>query len=412
MKKLFFSLSAAALLAVGCAENVVVDKNPIADPNAIGFELGTGKMLSRATDNTLSTLQTDPAGFGVYAFSGVAESQTNPLITYIDNKAYVYTDGEWNWSGADAPWQYWPEVGKYPISFFAYYPKASVTTLLSLDVNSATYEIADAVGSQVDYLAANHVNVTAQPADSKVKLDFQHITTKINFKVTTGAGIQAHVQSIKVKNVANERSFHFGFLRWEEEETWEPTYASAYSYMATPAPNVFQTFAASTTAAPVTAANGSMMLMPQVLTDVAWPITEDNNAPEEGESYLEIVYRVNESDLEGDYLGFMDASNHPNFDAVRDEALNGKPLYVKVGYPLGTEWYQGKAYTYVFVLGDAKSSAGNYVSKYYIDENGNETDLELIGGSDVPDPVYPDNNDKIGFNVDVADWDEVSAITI
>jgi hypothetical protein len=408
MKKSIFGLAALALLAVGCAENRTVDENTIVDPNAIGFELGTGK-VTRATSMTTTLLQNDTNGFGVFAFTG-SGSEEDPFVDYITNGVYVYNQvsAEWQWKGND---EVWP-TEDYPIHFAAYYPESATT--LTLDDNSPSYTIAG-VANQVDYLAAQKLNVNTRPANSKVTLNFQHILSRIDFTVTPGAGVNVPVQSIAVKQVANTAEYNYADMDWE---SLVETYTNDYQYMATKKPARLPDAVAGD--------NGSMMLMPQNLTEVAWPRVDDGPAPDDGESYIEAIYRVYESDSDGgDVIGYSIANNHPYYDAERDAHLNGEPLFVKVGYPLATPWEDGKAYTYVLHLGNPNYIGGYLIDENFYDEDGIRTDLPVnYPGApepepgdpdypdpdpDVPDPVYPDPTDPenwvIGFDVIVTDWD-------
>jgi hypothetical protein len=399
MKKSIFGLAAIALLAVGCAENATVAENPIANPDAIGFELGTGK-VTRATSSTVATIQGDAAGFGIYGVKGTSNTP------FIENAAYGWEGGTaWGWLSTDIEW---PVSTEFPIDFYAYYPKAGTALGAAL---TASYTVLDNVANQIDHLAAQKVDINAKPANSKVTLDFKHILSKIDFAMTVGAGVTVPLQYVAVRNVANQATYNYGTMAWGSLSS---TNSSDYVYLdADPATTTTNTKATTAEAVAVTGDNNSMILMPQNLSSKAWDGLVD--APGTAESYIEANYRVFETDGGEDIVGYTDASNHPGFLTLLDEteqaALNGKPLFVKVGYPLGTEWLQSTAYTYVLRLGDPAAGGGQLIDENFYDENGDRTDLPVVYPTtpgdpdqpDIPDPIYPTNN-VIGFDVVVTDW--------
>jgi hypothetical protein len=406
MKRTIFSLAAVALLAVGCAENSTTEVNPIADPEAIGFELSTG--TTRATDNTLAILKANGTGIGVYAHkngAGVSEY-------FIANKAYKYTAGTtnaWGWV-EEGDWRMWPEAtGDYPIDFYAYYPKDET----GFTANQKTYTINAKVDEQIDHLFAVKSGINVRPPSGKVTLDFQHILSKIDFKVTTGANVTVHVQSISVKNVKNTGTFSLASSGWSSTGT---EHTSDYDYMTNPVTKPAKSFTAASTT--TVGDYGSMMLMPQNVDLTSWIRTATGLAPDDDETYVEVVYRVTETDGGEDVVGYDDAEDHPDFASTthdgHGEAHPGtatEPLFVKVGYPLrgasGHVWGRGHAYTYTLLLGDPGSTGGYLIDEYFIDEDGVTTDLKVVMPStpdddypNIPDPIYSDN-DEIGFDVDV-----------
>jgi hypothetical protein len=397
MKKILFTLSAAALLAVGCAENSVVDENPIADPDAIGFEMGTGKVISRATPITTQGLIAS-GGIGIFATNGADDD------VFINNALSTYFGGFWQWPGTTYKW---PTVATgYPIDFYAYYPLVApeLTTTLK-----RTYTV-DGVDLQKDHLAANKLAVYARPANSLVTLNFQHVYSMIDFKVTAGPFTTVEVQSVAVKNVADQRVFDYSDLTWDD---LNDTFETDYSYStATDAISVFTNTAfTNTEPSSITNSYGPLMLMPQNLSAAAWAVDgtsgEPTAAPGVNESYIEVVYRVVETNSGEDRVGFTDASDHPNYDIENPVhvALDNTHLFIKVGYPLSTNWEMSKAYTYVIHLGDPAASGGYLVTDNYIDEQGNEVAFPVIEG-DVPDPIY--EGTYIGFTTDVSPWEVVT----
>jgi hypothetical protein len=96
--------------------------------------------------------------------------------------------------------------------------------------------------------------------------------------------------------------------------------------------------------------------------------------------------------------------------------LNGKPLFFKGGFPLPTNWEQGKTYTYTIYLGGPNSTNGTNLETNFVDETGGPTTLivrdpdtgDVIDkGEDVTDPTEP-----ISFTVTVGNWTDASGIDV
>jgi hypothetical protein len=399
MKKLVLSLAAATLIFASCTQEEttsVIKENP----NAIGFDLSTGKTGTRAATNNLAALQGDATGIGVYA------TNTSEAAEFIANAAYKWDSSAAKWGWADTE-QDWPttEAG-YPISFYAYYPKGSTTLTTALTYQ---YNITTNIANQKDLLAAKQTGIVNRPASSNVALDFKHILSKVDFKITAGAGMTVEVQSIAVHSAGSIRTFNYSLLSWN---TAAPTSNQNYKYMSAPvvSGNIFEGHSPAT-AANVTSTSGSLMLLPQDFTSRAWNKTE---ATIDDSSFIEVVYRMYETTNSKDVVGFTDAKNHPDYNEATDSALAGQPLFVKVGFPLPTTWAMGKAYTYTIYLGTPSSSGGNVVDPDFVDPGGNDTDLPVVDPNDhhpipVPDPIV-DVNEPIGFTVSVTDWSDASGI--
>ena len=389
--QILVGLTIMTLMFAGCSMDEVSSINN-SDANSIGFELSTGKTRAELVD--IEALYRNANGFGVFATNGASPA------TYIDNEAYKYENGAWKWAAIS---HNWPEKDtEYPVNFYAYFP-ADKTTLTTPSL-AAQYTIAESPAQQVDYLAANSVGVTSKPVSGDVLLKFNHILSKIDFKVITGSNVTVEVQSIAVRNVGNTGTFSFQSLLWASSPAkWE----ASFSYLTAPVKDANK-FAGRTDpkGADVSGSSGSLMLMPQNLSGRSWyplPKKEETLHNLNILSYIEVVYRVYETGNKNDLVGFSDASDHPDYTG----GVTG-PLFVKVGYPLPTNWEMGKAYTYTIHIGDGSSSGGNLIEKYFIDRNGEKTTLVVVYPGtnkpiEPPDPIFPKNN-VIGFVVSVEDW--------
>ena len=375
-------LTIMTLMFAGCSRDEVSSINE-SDANSIGFELSTGKTRADVVD--LGVLQRDADGFGVFATNGSSSA------TFIDNKAYKYEGDTWKWAELNMLWP--TQKTGFPVNFYAYYPLSKTALTKSL---TADYRVEETPENQVDYLAANQVGVADKPISRSVLLTFRHILSKIDFMIVTGSKVTVEVQSITIRNVGNSGTFNHAILAWTT-----PPYIwnSSFSYMTAPL-KAANTFAGQTSAKAVTGSSGSLMLMPQNLSGRPW--NKESLLSLASLSYIEVVYRVYETDSGTDVIGFTDASEHEDYAG----GVTG-PLFVKVGYPLPTDWLMGKAYAYTIHIGDG-SSGGNLIEENFIDENGNVTDLIVVypeTGEPIepPGPIFPEN-DVIGFVVNTENW--------
>lgn len=380
---------AALMILASCTNDEVINEN-IPVPDAVGFDVSTGK--TRASVADVSVLEAS-SGFGVYATKkSVAE-------VYIDNKTYVFEGGAWKWDGQTIKWP--DNDADYPMSFYAYYPKGSVT--LDSEVK-AEVEIAATPKDQVDLLSAVRTGVVVRPSSSKVTMDFKHMLSKIGFSVKTGAGVTVDVQSIAVRNVGNKGKFDYANQTW----TVAPSvFASSYDFMKAPL-SVDNIFTGVTTDKAVIGSDGYFMLMPQDLSvsGRAWDKTAANLGTQ---SYIEVVYRIFETGTGDNVVGYTDAVKHPSNTS---SSVTGA-LFVKVAYPLPTNWEPGKAFTYTIHLGTSNGSGGNLIAGNFVDENGNDSGLPVVipeteDPITVPNPIF-DTDKPIGITVSVDAWDNMTA---
>ena len=386
MKNRFLlGLSIMTLMFASCSKDDVSSVNN-RDANSVGFEISTGK--TRADVANLGALQQAADGFVVFATNGASSA------TFIDNKAYKYEGGAWKWAELDMLWP--TQDAGYPVNFYAYYPKTNTPLTGSL---KADFTIAETPETQMDLLAAQQTGVGVKPISGDVLLTFRHMLSKIDFKIVTGSKVTVEVQSISVRNVGNTATFNFANLAWST-----PPYKwnSGYNYMQAPVKNANK-FAGQNVAKDVTGSSGSLMLMPQNLSGRGWDKTIYGLNTL---SYIEVVYRMYETESGKDLVGFTNASDHPDYTDL-GSVVTG-PLFVKVGYPLPTNWEMGKAYAYSIHIGDGNSTGGNLIEETFIDEEGEETDLPVVypeTGEPIepPSPIFPEN-DVIGFVVSVENW--------
>ncbi|MGL5786755.1 MAG: fimbrillin family protein [Bacteroidales bacterium] len=422
MRNLAVCLAACGLIFASCSSNEVFEENKdVYSQDVINLNANT----TRASVNGLDNVK---EGFAVLATSG-----SSPASWFLDGETtsesiYKFFAPGWNWSNGtatSASGHKWPVTAAgYPMNFYAYFPYASTSgfTLNKSNVGSVTaaINIAADPAAQTDYLGANYKNVTTKPASGKLNLMFRHITSKVNFGIIAGNGSDVYVQQIHMQNVGNTGTFNYNDMVWNGLAS--ETGTGKYKYFpkeTVPSAAVIVPFLAmvkdEVTNNPVfgTDSQGkhdrSLMLRPQNNTNV-WDGSKNNPAPVGGvitpsKAYIESVYRI-EANGDVNAVGYKDASVHPDFATLasdKQNALKGKPLFVKVGFPLGSAltWGQGKGYMYKLKLGTADATGGIIIDDNYYDEKGNRTDLT----NKDKDPGDPVNDGNIHFNVDVTEWE-------
>lgn len=389
-----------AMVLTSCTNDVESSDAKI-NPDQIGFYTNT----TRASVVNLATLEASTSGFVVYAASASAPSAWFEGINGTNN--YKKTAGVWGWGSGNPQWP--TATTGYPMNFYAYFASSYTGLTLTSPAPSAmtgSYTI-QSEANQVDFLAAKAVTVS-KPASGMLPLTFNHILSKINFGVIPGYGATVYVQSLNVNNVGNQRSFNFLSADWT---TAQPVaFESNYSYKntATPATALVGADATEATVMNVVPTNSNLMLMPQTAT--TWtPATGVAAA----NAYMGAIYRI-QTAADANAVGYTLANNHPNYGSQTPTikaALNGKPLFVKVGYPFAPDtltWDKGKGYTYNICMGTVNATNGYIVDTFYYDEKGDRTPLTIIG-KDKGDPI---SSGKINFIINVTDWNDQTSTII
>lgn len=410
MKNLAVCLATCGLIFASCSNNDVFEENnDIHSQDNINFSANT----TRASINGLDQVK---AGFKVFA------TVKGGSAWFIDGGIYG-NNGSWDWQTTKHKWPI--DKNNYPMNFYAFYPQTAdgfTPTTTPVGTVTANITIQSDPATQTDYLAANYINVTTKPASGKLNLMFKHITSKVNFSVIAGTGAKVVVQQLHMQNVGNTGTYNYvseltGNHAWSSSLT-DGT-LDKYKYFPTVAvPGTTTTLpiftpatADETTKNPVygeSVPNRHLMLRPQTAT-ATWAGTKTDPAVSNGEikptkAYIESVYRI-EANGDVNAVGYQNAAKHPDFSTLTPEQqrdLTGKPLFIKVGFPLGASltWDQGKGYMYSLKLGTADATGGIIIDDNYYDEKGNRTDL-TIKDKEPGDPV---NDGNIHFNVDVTEW--------
>lgn len=396
MKKFTWFMVILTMVATSCAKDEA-SSNVESDSDLIGFYTST----TRSSVVDLPALGASASGFVVYAASGIAPAAWFTGIDGTNN--YKKTGANWGWAGTAPSWP--TATTGYPMNFYAYFASSYTGLTLTAPTPSAmtgTYVIQPEV-TQVDFLATKS-SALSKPASGMLPLTFQHILSKINFGVIPGYGATVFVQSVGVNNVGNQRSYDFLAGNWTAAQPAAFTAKYSYKNTATPATALTGVDATEVAVQSVVPTYSNLMLMPQTAT--TWtPVTGVAAA----NAYMGVIYRLTTAS-DPNAVGYTVANSHPNYNALtpaEKTALNGKPLFVKVGYPFAPStmtWDKGKGYTYNICLGTANASNGYIADNFYYDENGLPTTLTIIG-KDKGDPI---SNGKINFIVNVGDWDETT----
>lgn len=392
MKKINFIFALGALCAASCSQDESVDYSAATSGNTIDFMSST----SRATTLVLDDLKGAADGFVVYATD--SDDETAGWYSTIDGTVnYAFADNIWGWKSSTKP--IWPESG-YPLNFYAYYTVASApefvaTADAATPAASFTYNAPAAL--QHDILVAK-ATTDVRPVGDKLPLTFTHALSKVSFDVEVGSGFTVYTQSIGFNNIGSSRQYQLTGSGWAGDAATPID----YSFIATKNPAI-----ASTTA--IVGDNGDLMLLPQVSD--SWDTESDASV---GGSHIGMIYRAVDSSMK-DVVGYTDASTHPNYDSSNPDhtKYNGRPLFIKVGYPLGGDTQkltleEGNSYNYAIKLCDAGTSNGYVADKFLYDDEGKPTTLPVVE-KEIGDPVF---DGYIDFTVDVKPWDETEVETM
>ena len=196
MKHYILSMIALATVVIGCTKSSFVDV-PEAQKTPIAFDTYTGKApMTKATSQDKTTLQaktssTDPA-FHVKAFYG-SDLYMNEPVWYDGNK----------WEYANTI--YWPASGT--LAFYAYGNSANLTKPENPASTEFTYTVPSATSAQDDLLVA--VPIPEQVCTTAVTLNFQHLLSRVGFKLTTTTeSTEALPISVTIKSLVLNGEFY------------------------------------------------------------------------------------------------------------------------------------------------------------------------------------------------------------
>lgn len=213
MKKSYLMIAAAAALFVACAGNDVV--NEVVDEEiAIGFE---GKYVNKETRAEITQSwfsNAEENHFGVYGYKGTFQ---------LFNKEDVH------WDNTNSDWvhstvRFW-DKGATNYNFYAYAPYAathtftdkkfsftSVPVIIDITQDNADLAIATPI-TAMSYGNCTHIDpAVAGHGEGHVEFDFNHILSKLAFKVKTS--VNPNSAEIKVTEV--KLDFPQGTATWSQ----------------------------------------------------------------------------------------------------------------------------------------------------------------------------------------------------
>jgi len=220
MRKSFFTITAAALILTGCAQNEMLIESNDSNLVEIGFEtyadVQTKAENSSATGkNALSTYHTT---FDVWGYkNGVAAGDGVDVFVKVP---VTYASSAWSYGTTK---RYWDKSAS-GYDFYAAAPANDAWTFdkdtrkLSYDNYSLTGATIDAsatidnaaVFSDVDLMISTDVNGYNKYTSDRVGLVFNHILSRFNIGVKKDASVTEVVKlkSIKVYNMKSNGSFN------------------------------------------------------------------------------------------------------------------------------------------------------------------------------------------------------------
>lgn len=194
MKKNYFFLAAAATLFAACAEtDVLVDLSEKENaPKAIGFESFANK-TTRAEITNLADLQEE--GFQVWGYK--TPNAGGSQYPVFENVYVYYHSSKWDYDDK----QYWDKMSTY--NFYAVAPGGNaVKDNYTIDPATGKITISNVESAKsddsMDYLIDRNGNtsVNGSTPPTKVEFDFNHIMSKVSFKLESSINENITVTSL------------------------------------------------------------------------------------------------------------------------------------------------------------------------------------------------------------------------
>lgn len=185
-KKLFLGLlAAAAVTFTACQKDEVINQVPQDQPIEFGTYVGRDAQ-TKASEQTLSTLQEEGVGFSVYAYYTNEDNytQSSPL-NFLWDEHVTYSDSQWGYINT----KYWPSVTGKKFTFIAYAPANDNTNITDKPTNTSaytgdpkfTFSVNQTVTSQTDLLYASIKNYETKANNDVQDFTFNHALSRIGF---------------------------------------------------------------------------------------------------------------------------------------------------------------------------------------------------------------------------------------
>ena len=266
MKRYILIVAAVALATVSCSRNY--DVNPAGEGAEIGF--GTwAENLTKARVQGSNTF-TNGDDFAVYGYKEVTSPASK--TTVFDDVVVSTTDGTtWTYS----PTRYWDKNADQYV-FYAISP-SSVGTAAT--VNPQTGEITSTgitfSGKNSDILVADKETVVKANYNKQVELDFNHVASLVDFKVSKASTLKDAVVKVTAFTLSNI------------EDAGEMSVNDAYNasvYNGTTGPVVTWSSTGKGSYTPASAVNA--VTLPQTIAEDDAFVADPAAAPAEGKSTM------------------------------------------------------------------------------------------------------------------------------
>lgn len=183
MKKILIAVAAISVALASCSKNEDGGTNP-GNPNKISFANYNDKFTRAAVlDGTALKAQ----GFNVIA-NIVGNTD---LTSFMPNVPITFSGGVWS-SATD---YFWPG-NNVAVDFYAY---SSSQTLTPTAAGLVSPVIAATAAAQDDII----VSEKESQASGTVSFTFNHVLSKVNFKVVCGEGVEVVINSFAIQGVAD-----------------------------------------------------------------------------------------------------------------------------------------------------------------------------------------------------------------
>lgn len=344
MNKIYLLTAAFAVMASlsGCSDTELASIDTAQEKTPIGFHTVGSQMGSRATIINSSNDLTGHS-FNVYAFNckddgtdGTVFMGTNDASHDYNGINISYNGGKWGYT-TSTDLKYWPTND---LNFYAVSPGGN-QYLYTWNISASNKEIkvstSDEYGDpenlpeNVDVMYAISKNQNQSLNGGKVKMNFRHILSQVEFKARTDIpNMEVTIEGIKIYNFNSVGTFTLPTTEnaptrtnWQYEDRGYST--TGFTVVKGKSIKVEKTA--------TSISEGPMLFIPQQLTKWATTAASPmsiNQANTAKQSYLEINCRIK---LDG-------------IDRVGPGSTIDK-LYV----PFGADWQPGKHYIYTLVFG-------------------------------------------------------------
>ena len=354
MKKVIFISALAIAAAVSCTKSDIVDTK---FNEQISFESYIGRDAMTKAGVTNRGNIGNIAIYGFYLGNSEATWSESSVANLWENVTFTGTNGTYTTTQK----KYWTnDTDKY--AFFAYAPAESNLAVASATEKKnpkVTFTVEDEIADQKDFVYSNNLKSTWKTKTDATKLEFKHALSRINVTAsTTETSIQYIIKKVDIKGKFNTQdvlTLNTGLWQKNGQLAQESTTFNVFTHDET-------------------------VITKDNVADFA--LSNTNFAGTEEDNYLMVIPTNFDATpkTEGEVTTYPDACEieiqYTTWYEGQESGLNVK------SFPFGTDFQQGKAYTFNFVF---QLDANNEI-KFTVDVEG-WTDA---AAADQPDTIYPE----------------------